>query len=202
VSDWFDPNTWKLPAELVGDWKTILGGLVVIGGFIVSIIRWGLKPLRWLWSRFTGSEVRQKGRSLSFVSKDLQCQWSEARGNNLTGTFVSGHWNVTNSSESDVMILKARLSKYETQLVQVLTRHPNDKRRVFGSDYPIHSHQISEVSVAFTFFPAIGRAPKPIISDVIFTDNFENEYRVRTQFSFIGPKPVYEPSLWSRWLRR
>jgi hypothetical protein len=63
----------------------------------------------------------------------------------------------------------------------------------FGANYPIHSNQMSEVSADFTFFPSIGRAPKPIISDVIFTDNFGNEHRVRTQFSYIGPKPVHEP---------
>jgi hypothetical protein len=93
-----------------------------------------------------------------------------------------------------VVILKARLSKYQTQFVHLF--------KGFGAEYPIDPRQMSEVSADFTFFPAIGRAPKPIISDVIFTDNLGNEHRVRTQFSYIGPKPVYEPSLWSRWLRR
>jgi hypothetical protein len=103
---------------------------------------------------------------------------------------VNGHWHVTNSSNSDVMILKARLGKYATRFARVGTHHPEDERPIFG-DYPIQSHRMSEVSADFTFFPPIGRAPKPIISDVIFTDNFGNEYRVHTQFSYIGrDKPI------------
>jgi hypothetical protein len=183
--DWFDPNTWKLPAELIGDWKTIVGGLVVIGGFIVSIIKWGLKPLRWLWSRFTVSKVEQKGTLLSFVPNDQRCLWSVARANDQPGTHVQGRWHVTNSSERNVMILKARLGKYATRFARVSTHHPEDEREFFG-EYPVLSHRMSEVSVDFTFFPPIGRAPEPIISDVIFTDNFGNEHRVRSQFSYIG----------------
>ena len=49
-----DPNTWKLPAELIGYWQTILAGLAAIGAFILGIIRCGLKPLRWLWSGTKG----------------------------------------------------------------------------------------------------------------------------------------------------
>jgi hypothetical protein len=135
---------------------------------------WGisidLKELarRILWRR----KAKQKG--ISFVSNDRYCHWSEAKLNDRSGTFVNGRWHVTNSSESDVMILKARLREYETPFAQ--THH-----------HSIQSHRMSEVSVDFTFFPPIGRAPKPIISDVIFTDNFGNEHRVRTRFSYIGP---------------
>ena len=39
--DWFDPNTWKLPAELIDYWKTILVGVAGIGGIILGIIRSG-----------------------------------------------------------------------------------------------------------------------------------------------------------------
>lgn len=186
--DWIDPSTWKLPAELMGYWQAIVGGLVVIGGFIVSIIRWGLKPLRWFRSR-TKSKVQQKGISLSFVQSDQHCSWSVARLTDQPGTHVYGRWHVTNSSKSDVMILKARLGKYATRFAQVRTRHPEDEREIFGK-FPLLSHQMSEVSVDFTFFPPIGRAAEPIVSDVIFTDNFGNEYRVRSQFSYLGPKPT------------
>ena len=180
--DWFDPNTWKLPAELIGYAQTILVGLVAIVGTVATIF---LKPLRWFRSR-TKSKVQQKGISLSFVQSDQHCSWSVAGLNDQSGTHVYGHWHVTNSSDSDVMILKARLGKYATHFTRVGTRHPEDERPIFGN-YSIQSHQMSEVSVDFTFFPPIGRAPKPIISDVIFTDNFGYEHRVRTQFSYIGP---------------
>ena len=179
-------------------WVTILLTIAAVGGAIVTIYGWVRTPIRWFQSRLK-SKVRQKGITLSFVSKDRHCRWSPARGNDQSGTYIAGIWNVTNSSESDVVILKARLSKYETQFVQVSAYHPSVEG--FGANYPIHSNQMSEVSADFIFFPSIGRAPKPIISDVIFTDNFRNEHRVRTQFSYIGPKPIHEPPLWSRWLR-
>ena len=180
-------------------WVTILLAIAAVGGAIGQILGW-FKPLVRRFQSRRKSKVRQKGISLSFVSKDPHCRRSAVQGNNQSGTFVSGVWNVTNRSEWDVTILKARLSKYQTQFVQVSTYDPSVEG--FGASHPIHSNQMSEVSADFTFFPSIGRAPKPIISDVIFTDNFRNEHRVRTQFSYIGPKPVHEPPLWSRWLRR
>ena len=165
-------------------WQAILAAIVAIGTPIGAVLVWAKPLLHWVQSR-TKSKAQQKDGSLTFVSKELQCQWSAAISNKQSGTFVSGYWNVTNSSERDVVILKARLSKYPSQLAQVLTRHP-DERKAFGSNYPIYSGKMSEVSADFTFFPPIGRAPKPITSDVIFTDNFGNKYRVPTQFSFIG----------------
>ena len=165
-------------------WQAILVAIVAIGTPIGAVLVWAKPLLHWVQSR-TKSKAQQKDGSLTFVSKE-QCQWSAAIRNKQSGTFVSGYWNVTNSSERDVVILKARLSKYPSQLAQVLTRHPDDERKAFGSNYPIYSGKMSEVSADFTFFPPIGRAPKPITSDVIFTDNFGNKYRVPTQFSFIG----------------
>jgi hypothetical protein len=183
--DWIDPNTWKLPAELIGYWQTILVGLAAIAAFILGIIRWGLKPLRWLWSG-TKSKAPEKSILLSFVPNDQSCHWGGARLNDQPGTFVSGRWDVTNSSKSDVMILKARLGKYATRFVNVRTHHPEDERDIFGK-FPVPSFGMSEVSADFTFFPAISRGHEPIISDVIFTDNFGNEHRVSTQFSYIRP---------------
>ena len=180
-------------------WVTILLTIAAVGGAIVTIYGWVRTPIRLFQSR-PKSKVRQKRISLSFVSKDPHCRWSPVRGNDQSGTFIAGIWNVTNSSESDVVILKARLSKYQTQFVQVSTYNPSVEG--FGANYPIHSNQMSEVSVDFTFFPSIGRAPKPIISDVIFTDNYGNEHRVRTQFPYVGPKPSPSASLWSRLMRR
>jgi hypothetical protein len=135
------------------------------------------------------------------VQNDRHCQWSEAELKGEPGTFVNGRWHVTNTAESDVMILKARLSKYEASFVQISMHHPNDERNVFRGNYPILYNHKSEVSADFTFFPFIGRAPKPIISDVIFTDNFANEHRVRTKFTYILPS-IPSPSRWPCWFRR
>jgi hypothetical protein len=160
--DWIDPNTWKSLTELIGDWKTILVSITAIGGSIGIIFGWFLKPLRWFQAR-TKSKAEQKGISLSFVPNDLRCHWGEAKLNDQSGIYLKGRWHVTNSSESDVMILKARLGKYASRFAWVATRHPEDERPIFGN-YPIRSHGMSEVSADFTFFTPIGRAPKPIIS--------------------------------------
>ena len=186
--DWFDPNTWKPLAQLISSWQAIIGSIILIVGYVSGFFRWVLKQLGLFQSR-TKSKVQQKGISLSFVQSDQHCSWSVARLNEQPGTHVYGRWHVTNSSKSDVMILKPRLGKYATRFAQVRTRHPEDEREIFGK-FPVLSHQMSEVSVDFTFFPPIGRAAEPIVSDVIFTDNFGNEYRVRSQFSYLGPKPT------------
>jgi hypothetical protein len=151
-----------------------------IWGMSIDLKELGRRSINW-WR----SKVKQKGISLSFVPNDRLCHWGVAKLGDQPATHVQGRWDVTNNSESDVMILKARLGKHETRFAQVSTHHPEDERNFFGK-YPVRSHEMSEVSADFTFFPPIGTAPKPIISDVIFTDNFGNEHRVRTQFSYIG----------------
>jgi hypothetical protein len=180
-------------------WVTILLTIAAVGGAIAKIFGWFSAPIRW-WRSRPKRKAQPKGITLSFVPNDHLCYWSGVH-NDQPGTFVSGHWHATNSSNSDVMILKARLGKYEARFARVSTHHPEDERNIFG-EYPIRSHRLSEISADFTFFPPIARAAKPIISDVIFTDNFANEYRVRTKFPYVGPKPAPSASLWSRWLRR
>jgi hypothetical protein len=176
--DWPDLST-------LTHWQAILAAIVAIGTPIVAILGWFKPLLSWFRTLFK-RKAQPKSAPITFVPNDLRCHWSGVRLDDQSGTFVNGHWHVTNSSERNVKILKARLGKYATPFVGVSTHHPEDERAIFG-DYPIHAGRMSEVSVDFTLFPPIGRAPKPIISDVIFTDNFRNEHRVRTQFYYIGP---------------
>jgi hypothetical protein len=154
-------------SQLISSWQTIINGVFGIAATIF------LKPLRWLRT-LAKSKAEEKTTSLIFVPNDLHCRWSEAELNDKPATFVQGRWHVTNTAESDVTIVKATLSKYETSFVHISTHHPNDEKNVFRGNYPILYNHKSEVSADFTFFPPIGRAPKPIISDVIFTDNFAN----------------------------
>jgi hypothetical protein len=173
-------NSWGSP---ISHWTWLQSGAIIANIF--------LKPIRWLRSR-TKSKAPQKGILLSFVQNDLYCHWGRGgRLNDQSGTTVHGRWHVTNNSEGNVIILKARLGYHATRFVQVLTHHPKGEREIFGK-YPIPSHQTSEVLVVFSCFPPIGNAPKPIVSDVNFTDNFGNEHRVRSQvFSYVGSdKPV------------
>jgi len=60
----------------------------------------------------------------------------QATANDQPGTFVSGRWDVTNSSKSDVIILKARLGNYATSFINVSTHHPEDEREIFGK-FPV-----------------------------------------------------------------
>jgi hypothetical protein len=164
VVDWLDPNTWKVPAELIGYWKSIFSD----GSYL-------LKPLHRLRSHFEG---KAQQRSVTFVPNDRLCNWSEAKLKDHPATHINGHWDVTNSTDHDVTIPKARLAEYATPFAQLTRRSipPN--------------HQPLDFSADFTFFPPIGRAPEPITADVIFTDNFANEHRVRTTFIYIGPQPA------------
>jgi len=53
---------------------------------------------------------------------------------------------------------------------------------------PIPAHQMATVSVSFMYFPPIGVGREPIVADVIFTDNYEDEHRVKSaKFKFVGP---------------
>jgi hypothetical protein len=178
VVDWFSLDT-------LAHWGAILTAIVAIGTPIVAMLGWFKPLLRWFGSLFK-RKAQPKGISLSFVQSDLHCHWQVARLNDQPGTTVHGRWYVTNSSETDVVILKVRLGRHVSRFAQVATRHPDNKRDTFGR-YPVLSHQMSEVTVDLQFYPPIGRGHEPIISDVIFTDNYENEHRVRSQFSYIGP---------------
>ena len=105
------------------------------------------------------------------------------------GRHVFGHFYVTNSSAGNVVILEARLRKYATEYAHVLTRHP--EKNVFGRN-AILSYRISAVIADFSFFPPIARGRETLTSDVIFTDSFGDEHRVRSaRFPYIGPdKPL------------
>jgi hypothetical protein len=180
--DWPDLNT-------LTHWQAILAAIIAIGTPIGAMLGW-FKPLvRWLRSR-TKSTVEQKDVSLNFVQNDLHCHWQVVRLNNQPGTVIHGRWHVTNNSERNVLILKARLGKRVPHFADVSTRHP-DRKDHFRNDYPVLSHRMSEVEVTLQFYPSIGQGHEPIINDVIFTDNYEKEHRVRAQFSYIGPDKPY-----------
>ena len=57
--------------------------------------------------------------------------------------------------------------------------------RLYGSQFPIHAHRMARVTANLMYFPAIQDGRDPLIADVIFTDNFENEHRVRSRFRSI-----------------
>ena len=182
VVDWFGLNT-------LTHWGAILAAIVAIGTPIVAILGWFKPLLSWFRTLFK-REAQPKLAPISFVPNDLHCRWQIARLNNQPGSTIHGRWHVTNNSERNVTILKARLGKRVPRFSQVSTRHP-DRKDYFRNDYPVLSHRMSEVEVTLQFYPPIGRGHEPIVDDVIFTDNYENEHRVRSQFSYIGPNKPY-----------
>jgi len=180
---WFDPDAWKLPADLIDNWKTIAGGVVAIGGAVGSLAKWGMTPLWWVWARVKRERVKPN-RPLRFVYNELQSHWGPRRVGDKQGTSAFGRWHVTNMSDRDVVLLRARLASHQAKLTRIFTLGPVE----FDSMNLIPAHEMTEVIVDFTFFPAIRDGREPLIADVVFTDNYEEEHRVPSvRFHYMGP---------------
>src|SRR5689334_23349336 len=110
--NWLDPATWKTPADLIAHWQVILAGIVVIGGAVMTIVKWGSEPARWLWSRVRGAS--EQDGPLHFVLDDARSFWSPS--SDGTGTYIRGHWHVTNSSPHTVHVLRVSLPRYNAAL--------------------------------------------------------------------------------------
>ena len=174
--DWFDPETWKVPAALAQHWQTIAGAIVVIGGALATVLKWGWAPIRWLAAKFRRKPSPLHERPLRFVLNDQRSFWGQAGSGDQAGTQVYGHWNVTNVSDRDVVILGARLANHSAQTTVVLTKNPVPDRfgvYTFGSRNPILANRMSEITITLFFFPPICDGYDPLTADVIFTDNYE-----------------------------
>lgn len=143
-------------------------------------------------------------RPLRFVLNDQQSFWGQARSGDQAGTQVTGHWNVTNVSDRDIVILGARLANHAAHMTVVLTEGPADRfgRRTFNSRNSIRANRMSQVTANLFFFPAICDGYDPLIADVVFTDNYESEHIVRqARFRPIKPAPSTKKkstiSLWT-----
>jgi hypothetical protein len=74
--------------------------------------------------------------------------------------------------------------RWEVESANVFTRHPD--QNVFGR-YPIEPHAVSEVVADFTFYPPICHDREPLITNVIFTDNYGDEHPLRSvRFRYVG----------------
>jgi hypothetical protein len=174
----FDPTTWELPADLIDHWKTITA--VATLSAIGTLAKWG--TVQWIWSMVRRARVKPE-RPLRFVSDERQSCWGRCRLGDQRGTSVFGQWHVTNISDRNILLLKARLPNYEARFSNVFIEAPVDKNGVRHPSfalYPIPAHQMSEVVADFTFVPSIRDGREPLVSDVIFTDNFEEEHLVRS----------------------
>jgi hypothetical protein len=184
--DFTDPDFWKTPAALIGSWQAILVGVIAIATALGSVIRWGMKPFGWAWTKIAWppqKPIATTSRPLRFVQTEQQSFWGPATRNRDPGTQVSGHWHVTNMSDLNVVLLRARLDGYEAQQSHVAAYGFRD--RVYSHLTPIPAGVMGQVTATFMFFPSIKTDNEPLIVDVIFTDNYEEEHRVPSRFRFI-----------------
>jgi hypothetical protein len=181
--DLLDPETWKPIAALADYWKSIAGAAAVLFGAIGAILKWGRKPLSWMRSKVLARTVDEKG-PIRFVLDEQQSFWST----NVQNTQVAGHWYVTNSSEKSVALLAVRMPNLpQPQFSRVSTQG----ERTFELANPIAPGRMSEALTTLTFIPPISHDEKnPLITDVIFTDNYGDEHRIRRVSFRPLPRPA------------
>jgi hypothetical protein len=200
--DLLDPDTWKVPAALAEHWGKIAAGIVGVAAVFGPLLRWGFAPIKWLWANFRTRAKSQPSppdeRPLRFVPDGQLSSWGRVSRGNEPGTQVAGHWNVTNVSDRNVVILDARLANHAAEFTLVATESAVADRfgvRLFDSKNPIPAHRMSKVVATLHFFPSICDGPDPLVADVIFIDNYEREHVVRqARFRPINPLPSISDS--------
>jgi hypothetical protein len=123
-----------------------------------------------------------RDRPLRFVQNEQQSFWGPSKRGNELGTQVAGHWHVTNTTDRDVVLLRVRLDGYRSTFSHMAT----EGIRESSSTHPIPAHRMRGVSASLTFFPPIVSGTEPLVADVIFIDNYEDEHRTRSTFRLIG----------------
>jgi hypothetical protein len=134
-----------------------------------------------------GSPLAQPdgNRPLRFVQNEQQSFWGPCRRGQDPGTQVAGHWHVTNTTDRNIVLLRVRLDGYPSVFSNVMTEGMREDR-LYSSTYTIPAHQMGRVSANCMFYPPIISGADPLIVDVIFTDNYENEHRARSTFPFVS----------------
>jgi hypothetical protein len=186
--DWLDPELWKKPAETFGYWQTIFGAAGSIGLSVLAFLRWGLAPFRRLASKIWSNKKQPVERPLRFVPNERQALWTTGSVGSRQVTQVHGHWHVTNVSNRNVVLLQVRLANYEAEYSRVATKGPNPETGspTFDNRNPIIAGRMSEVIAHFTFSPPICDGHEPLVADVIFTDNYEDEQRFHHHLGHAG----------------
>jgi TIR domain len=128
--------------------------------------------------------VSDGNRPLRFVQNEQQSFWGPCKRGNEQGTQVAGHWHVTNTSDRDVVLLHVRLDGHTSTFSNVATEGIED--RLYGSTHPIPAHRMGRISANLFYCPPIASGTKPLVADVIFTDNYENEHRARATFKLVS----------------
>jgi hypothetical protein len=95
------------------------------------------------------------------------------------------HFHVTNVSDYDVVLLKARLVGISHEHSSVSTAA--GRQNLYDNRHSVRPRSIGEVMATFTIFPQPRIKSGAMIRDIIFTDNYGNEHRVRAvRFQAVG----------------
>src|SRR5262245_46765052 len=125
------PYRSKRIVVLVSSWQTMATGVPFFAGLLGAFLKWSFAPFRWLASKIR-SRKRTPERApdsrppteapLRFVTDDRASSWGPAKKGELPGTAVAGHWTVTNVSNRDFVLLRARLEGYQANQSYVSTK--------------------------------------------------------------------------------
>ena len=74
--DWFNPETWKAPAELIGYWKTIAGAIASAGVAFGAATKKGREFIGRGWTAVRGRLPSREHIDLRFVPDDNATYWS------------------------------------------------------------------------------------------------------------------------------
>jgi hypothetical protein len=113
---------------------------------------------------------------------------------NEQGTQLSGHWHVTNITKPseqagenwDFVLLRVRIEGREHRNACIATS--GFRERLYQQFTPIPAGKMAQAHADIMFFPAIANGTEPLHVDVIFTDNYGQEYRVPSKFRCILPR--------------
>lgn len=176
--------------EIFEWWKSVLLGAVAVIGAIVTLTGWGRSAGRWAYDKLLRRSVHHEttashanpspgggSRPLRFVLDDHQSFWHLGGVKGEPATQICGHWHVTNVTERNVVILKARVVGHDAYQAHVTTG-PSKPHGMWSSKNPIPKRSKSEVSADFFFRPPICAGDAPFLADVVFTDNYGDEHTV------------------------
>jgi hypothetical protein len=99
--------------------------------------------------------------------------------------------NVTKPSEQlgenwNFVLLRVRIEGHEHRHARIATS--GFRERVYQQFTPIPAGKMAQADADLLFFPAIADGTEPLLVDVIFTDNYGQEYRVPSKFRCILPR--------------
>jgi hypothetical protein len=173
--DWLQNNV---------NWEMYAAFFAVVA-FIYALVKWGLKGIKYiairLWRVITRYRPNVPRETVRIIPTQT-CQWSKASLHDEKGIHVIGRFYVTNIINEPVRLLATKLIKTSTEGM-VLVKHPTQN---FVGAYDVLPNTTSEVITDFTVIPFTKEDTNDLLSDVLLTDQYANQHRVK-KVRFRGP---------------